>query len=139
MLTTTNGNGRHKGNGSGKNRISGKAGGNGNGHSGNGKKLNFAALTLLAMDWERKRDEAKRLYAEADGIEQKIINRLGIGNSFVMKGTGRTVVVNNNFVDAAGNPRTVAFKPCGVKAVEVKIRGGVRTVKDVADDDSDDE
>jgi hypothetical protein len=110
----TNGNGGHKG-------TNGKA--NGNGHHGNGKavRISAAEVELKVQSWEKKRADAKALYSEADMIERQLIESLGT-NCTIAISNGRTVKINDNFLDKAGQPKNVSYKPCGVKRFEIEVK-----------------
>lgn len=66
------------------------------------------------------KEKAKSLYAECDRIEAELI--AAIGSTVVTLSDGRTVRVNNNFIDKNGKPKNVAYKVCGVKLLEVVVK-----------------
>ena len=128
------------------NRITSKSNGNGNGHShsngnghSNGSRLNgsgnsssqgkpskagqpcAAELELLAQRWESVKAAAKQAYAEADQIEQQLIESIGVGGMLPLS-DGRTLRVKDNFRDAAGNPKVKHYALAGVKLSEVEIK-----------------
>lgn len=80
-----------------------------------------ASLELLAQRWESLKATAKAAYAEADLVEQELIQSLGVGGSVLLT-DGRVLSVNDNFIDRHGQPRNVAYKPCGVRRFEVAVK-----------------
>lgn len=80
-----------------------------------------AELELLAQRLEQHRSAARQAYAEADLIEAELISRIGVGGSVLLT-DGRRLAVNDNFMDKNGQPRNVAYKPCGVRRFEVTVK-----------------
>jgi hypothetical protein len=126
----SNGSNGHRGNGNGQpkplvNRLNGNGTTNGNGSLA-GKpaashRLCDAEAEILARQLEAEQAAAKAHYAEADRLQDQLIAALGIGTAIVLS-DGRTLRIKDNFVDAAGNPRNVSYRPCGVKRFEVVVK-----------------
>ena len=75
----------------------------------------------LLADYLAAIDEGRRLYAEADAYAAKMLDRMPIGT--VLKATdGRTVTLVDNFAHD-----NVAFKPCGVKRFDVKVKAAPKS------------
>lgn len=81
----------------------------------------LADVAAMAARWEAAREEAKRLYAECDRLQQQITETIGVGNPIRLS-DGRTLEVADNFLDKHGEPKLTAFKPCGVKRFDLKIK-----------------
>ena len=70
---------------------------------------------------EGLRAAAKAAYEEADRVEAELIAALPVNSPAVLS-DGRRVEVVDNFLDKHGQPRNVAFRPCGVRRFEVKVK-----------------
>lgn len=81
----------------------------------------LSEVEQLALQLEDAKEQAKRLYEEADRLMIEIHDAVGLGNSIRLS-DGRKLEVVDNFRDSKGNPRIVAFRPCGVKLYDVKIK-----------------
>ena len=78
-------------------------------------------IEKLILKHEQVKNKAKELYGKADEIQDKLIKVMGIEQKITLA-DGRIAVIHNNFTDKDGNPRNVAWKPCGVKLYELKVK-----------------
>lgn len=84
------------------------------------KAIDLREVQLRVDRLTHAKATAKALYEECDRIEAELIAMLGKDSATLSD--GRVVKVKNNFFDAAGNPKNVAFKPCGVKLNEIVVK-----------------
>lgn len=75
----------------------------------------------LILRHEKVKNKAKELYGKADEIQEKLIKIMGVEKKITLN-DGRVAVIHNNFTDKDGNPKNVAWKPCGVKLYELKVK-----------------
>ncbi len=80
-----------------------------------------AEIELLAVAWVNCKASAKKLYEEADGLEARIIELLGVGNSLRMTDS-RTVRASDNFIDKNGNVKTKTVAIAMARRFEVEVK-----------------
>lgn len=80
-----------------------------------------AEIELLGQKWEAARKQAKELYGLADQLELEIIKSVGVGGRIVFSDR-RTLFVNDNFLDKAGNVKLKSAGIAMVKRHEVEIK-----------------
>ena len=78
-------------------------------------------IEKLILKHEQVKNKAKELYGKADEIQDKLIKVMGVEQKITLT-DGRIAVIHNNFTDKDGNPKNVAWKPCGVKLYELKVK-----------------
>lgn len=83
------------------------------------RKLSTRSIELRVARMLSAKAKAKSLYEECDRIEAELIAAI---KTDVTLGDGRVVRVKNNFIDANGAAKNVAFKPCGVKMWEIVVK-----------------
>lgn len=81
----------------------------------------LSEVEQLALQWEDAKAQTKRLHEECDRIQQELTDTIGIGNPIRLS-DGRHVEIQDNFIDKNGQPKLTAFKPCGVKRFDMKIK-----------------
>lgn len=83
-------------------------------------EINAAEVQLLWERYEVTKAEGKRLYAEADEIEGKLIALLG--SSAVPLPSGKTARVNDRYLDKTGQPINKAVAIAMSKRFEVVVK-----------------
>lgn len=78
-------------------------------------------IERLILKYEQVRAEAKAMYAEADRIQEDLINLMGIESPAILS-DGRTAKIDDNFLDKHGQFKNVSYKPCGVKRFELSVK-----------------
>lgn len=82
---------------------------------------NAARAELLIQQHEANAAAAKAAYAENDRILAELHALLGIENPIILT-DGRRARIKDNFRDSAGNPKIVAYKPCGVRLFDLDVK-----------------
>lgn len=83
--------------------------------------ISQSEIVLLVQRHQQLTAAAKAAYAERDGIEAKLFSALPVG-AVISLPDGRSAKIVDNFIDANGNPRNTAFRPCGVSRFELKVK-----------------
>lgn len=84
-------------------------------------KNNAATAELLIQQHEANAAAAKSLYAENDRILTELREMLGIESPIILT-DGRRARIKDNYRDSAGNPKIVAYKPCGVRLFDLEVK-----------------
>ena len=84
-------------------------------------RLGNDEVELLVMEYEETKAKAKQLYDQCDRIEQRLISALGLTQQVTL-GDGRTVRVDDNFVDKNGQPKLKAWGMAGIKRFEIAVK-----------------
>lgn len=82
---------------------------------------NAARAELLIQQHEANAAAAKAMYADNDRILAELRELLGIEKPLVLT-DGRRARIKDNFRDSAGNPKIVAYKPCGVRLFDLEVK-----------------
>lgn len=85
------------------------------------KQCQTARAEIIARKYEELRAQAKSCYDECDRLEAELIGLLPVGETVVMS-DGRNLKIADNFIDANGQPKNIAWKPAGVRRFEIKIK-----------------
>ena len=80
-----------------------------------------ATAELLIQQHEANAAAARAAYAENDRILAELREILGIEKPIVLT-DGRRARIKDNFRDSAGNPKIVAYKPCGIRLYDLDVR-----------------
>jgi hypothetical protein len=80
-----------------------------------------AEIELLAQKMEASKNAGKALYKESDRTAAEIIKAVGVGGKLTLS-DGRTLFVNDNYLDKAGNVKLKCAGIAMVSRFEVEIK-----------------
>jgi len=79
------------------------------------KKVDAATLRLKARQYLAARDRGKQAYAEADGLLNELIDKLGVGKKLEL-GAGQGFTITDRFAH-----KIKVFTPAGCNRFEVEV------------------